>query len=734
MDYIDAGEVRKAVEILQEPGAVFEVRVLGSVKKESISGYFRDADTMLEACKTINLKNRIMYITIGRVKDECFSRAQSEKFLIGQPSTQDKEIISYRWLFIDFDPERMTGVSSTDEELDKARKLSDLVREYLADLGFCEPVTALSGNGCHLLYRIDIKNDADGRALVEKCLKVLASLFNTDEVKIDTTTYNPARICKLYGTMAQKGRSTKERPHRRARILTVPDSVCITPRETLQKLADELPDDTPPDKRKRKAIQQNEFDVVEFMHEHGMTYREDSNDRAKIFKLDECPFDHTHRDGDAKIFLYHNGAVAFKCHHNSCREYKWQDVRLKFEPDAYDHDDEEDDERITSGWFEHKRVAQGKKPEHKIRKLKSASELMEKDLPDPIAFVGVDNELPLLVEGTCILSAKPKLGKSWFALSLCLAVSSGADFIGYKTRKCSALYLDLETDEVIQQKRLRKALHGDPVPKGFYLESETDTIGAGFIEQIEAYLAEDPSIGVVVIDVFQIIRSPSKSIKETEYEHAYRDITPLNELAQRHHISIILVCHDRKTVDMDDPFANILGSTGLQGAATQMMVMFRRKATDPIHLSVKGKTIDGLPELNLKLEDATWSVVAGVSANQEAEEAKQEYLDSDIREAVLALAREGAWKGQCNRIIDNALDYGIALQETPKMIGGFLHRHVARFYALDGVKIEFVKNGTGPTVYKIYKLTIDTIDEKKLTPFIKFEEPSVYAGLEDWTL
>jgi hypothetical protein len=79
----------------------------------------------------------------------------------------------------------------------------------------------------------------------------------------------------------------------------------------------------------------------------------------------------------------------------------------------------------------------------------------------------------------------------------------------------------------------------------------------------------------VVIDVFQIIRSPSKNVKETEYEHAYRDITPLNELAQRHHISIILVCHDRKAVDPDDPFSNILGSTGLQGAATQMMVMFR---------------------------------------------------------------------------------------------------------------------------------------------------------------
>ena len=145
---------------------------------------------------------------------------------------------------------------------------------------------------------------------------------------------------------------------------------------------------------------------------------------------------------------------------------------------------------------------EGKKEKRQPRKLKTAEALMAKDIPDPKIFVGVGSELPLLVEGTCILSAKPKLGKSWFALAMCLAVARGEDFLGYKTEKSSTLYLDLETSESIQKKRLLKALQGQDVPKNFYLETETEAIGDGFIEQIEAYMKEDPSIGVVVIDVF----------------------------------------------------------------------------------------------------------------------------------------------------------------------------------------------------------------------------------------
>ncbi len=359
-EYINPDEVRRAVSIVQEPGAVFECRILGTSKKDQLSGYFRDADTMLRAFDTVDLRERNVYVTIGRLKEECFARAQSERFMKGVTSTSDNDVVGYQWLFVDLDPKRMAGVSSTKEELDAACRLARKVYEYLQGLGFEEPVKAMSGNGCHLLYRISIKNDPEGRALVERCLKVLAALFDTEAVQVDTTNYNPSRICKLHGTVAQKGRSTPERPHRLSRIFSVPDEIKITGKVFLQKLAAELPEEPQEERRQyQRPAGPAEFDLVEFMAQNGMTYTEDSNDRAKIFRLDECPFDPSHRDGDAKIFQYHNGAIAFKCHHNSCRDYRWQDVRQKFDPEAYSREyaglDQADADRIDNGWRQHNR-------------------------------------------------------------------------------------------------------------------------------------------------------------------------------------------------------------------------------------------------------------------------------------------------------------------------------------------------------------------------------------------
>lgn len=739
-NYIDPDEVRKAIRTLQAPGAVFEVRVLGgSNRKDVMSGYFRDAETLLDAFDTIDVRGRNIYITLGEVKEECFARSQSERFERNTSTTSDTEMLSYRWLFVDLDPVRPTGISSSEHEIKLAEELKSKVESYMQGLGFCSPVVALSGNGYHLLYRIAVRNDETGQKLIERCLKNLASMFDTSEVKIDTTNSNPSRICKLYGTLAQKGRNTEDRPHRMSRIIQLPDAVKVTDRKVLQSLADELPDEGEQYPIRRRGVNPQaveEFDLLAFLSRNGMTYKEDSNDRARIYKLDECPFDHNHRDGDAKIFQYRNGAIAFKCHHNSCRDRKWQDVRLKFEPDAYDHEDR--DAAIDEGYRRHKqkqeeenaiRAASGEqkpKPKPKkrtFRKLKTAEALMQKDIPEPKVFVGVGEEVPILVEGTCILSAKPKLGKSWLALGMCLAVANGEDFLGYQTRKCSALYLDLETSESLQQKRLRKMLNGRPTPKNFYLETETDTIEDGFVEQIENYLEQDPDIGLVVIDVFQIIRSPSKNVKETEYEHAYRDITPLNELAQKHHISIILVCHDRKAVDPDDPFSNILGSTGLQGAATQMMVMFRKRKDDPIHISVKGKTIDGLPELNVKLENAEWSIVEGGSgAEREQNQLIHEYDVSNIRRAVKRIADSlPEWRGRCSELINEATGLGIPITESAKNVGGFLHKHQGRFLAEDSVQIIIIDNGTGPKIYKIKNSPLMTIDEDEELPLTNTE-------------
>lgn len=346
------------------------------------------------------------------------------------------------------------------------------------------------------------------------------------------------------------------------------------------------------------------------------------------------------------------------------------------------------------------------------RKLKKGKELMDREIPEPIVYVGVGREDPMLVEGTCILSAKPKLGKSWFVLDMCLAICRGEEFLGYTTKQCSCLYLDLETSESIQKKRLIKATHGRTVPDNFYLDTETDNLEDGFVDQIRNYLEQDPNIGVVVVDVFQIIRSKQDAKnKENEYQHAYRDITPLNNLAMEKHISIILVCHDRKMVDENDPFANILGSTGLQGAVSQMIVMFQAKKEHPITIAIKGKTIDAQPVLFAKLEEGQWVQTTLDTAGAESEKMYNEFISSDIRLACSKIVESGEFTGTCSKIIDVAADLGIALPISAMAVGHFLKKYKAFLLKYDNILVGPINNGTGGKSYRLVKQPLITVDD-----------------------
>ena len=75
-------------------------------------------------------------------------------------------------------------------------------------------------------------------------------------------------------------------------------------------------------------------------------------------------------------------------------------------------------------------------PQDKTLVTISAAELQKKNIP-PIRFI-VDGLLPA---GLNILASPPKYGKSWLVLGLCLSVSIGTRFLGYKTNPCGCLYL-----------------------------------------------------------------------------------------------------------------------------------------------------------------------------------------------------------------------------------------------------------------------------------------------------
>lgn len=352
---IDEQEIRKAIAQLKEPDELFEVRIIGS-RGKVISGYFKNADDLLKAFDTVDLRSTNIYITLNHIKEECSAREQFNRF-IDKPksSTSDTEIESYEWLMLDFDPDRASGISATKEEYQAAQMLAGKVFQYLRDQGFEDPLKAVSGNGAHLLYKIGLVNNVENQQLVKNVLNALDKMFSTEKIKVDTSVYNPARICKLYGTLAQKGRNSKERPHRMSKIRGELREIKQTKKAYLEKICDWLPKE--PEKPSRyNGYQPQTFDLDDFLARHGISYKVGSAKDSKMYALDECPFNSSHKNGDAKIFLYTNGAIAFTCHHNSCQGKKWQDVRVLFEPDAYEKQQIDRDKRIEEGYQYHNRL------------------------------------------------------------------------------------------------------------------------------------------------------------------------------------------------------------------------------------------------------------------------------------------------------------------------------------------------------------------------------------------
>lgn len=345
-------ELRKAIAQLKPDGELFEVRIMGG--RQPISGYFRDADTLINAFGTVDLRNTNVYITLNKPMDALYSRQQANRFLAVKNTTSDKEIEVLNWLFIDLDPVRPSGISSTNEELKASMELAQKVYVYLKGVGFEEPVKAFSGNGYHLLYRIGLQSTEANEKLVKGCLKALSAMFSTDAVKVDTANFNPSRICKLYGTKAQKGSDTESRPHRMARIDGDVKELKQTKKIYLEKLAGEIEEEEIKPARYNN-YSPHDFDIESWMQEHGIRYTIKDGDGYTKFVLDECPFDPNHKAPDSMILKQPSGAIGFKCLHDSCQDKRWQDVRVMFEPDAYEKTNESFDRAIEEGWKRHNR-------------------------------------------------------------------------------------------------------------------------------------------------------------------------------------------------------------------------------------------------------------------------------------------------------------------------------------------------------------------------------------------
>jgi len=338
-----ADQMLKAIRALVPPGAVVEMRIpeYGGRKTNTASGYFDDLEKFVTVARAHDGKAAGLYFTMNPVKPELLARRVNRSEQYVKLTTADHDIERRHWVLIDIDPIRPAGICSTDAEHDAAHAKATEITDHLARLGFPEPVRMDSGNGAYLLYPVDLPNDDASRDLIQSFLNALGERFNDHVIKIDTSVYNAARIMRVPGTQNAKGDSTPDRPHRRARLLSVHRNLVTVEPELLASVIQLKSEPDPTTTTNRQAPPTSaQTDVtadIEWMQEwlkaHELETRHDESWKGTghRWSLEVCPFNPDHDRGEAWVCILPTGARAAGCRHDSCT-WKWSDLRAKVEP------------------------------------------------------------------------------------------------------------------------------------------------------------------------------------------------------------------------------------------------------------------------------------------------------------------------------------------------------------------------------------------------------------------
>lgn len=604
--------------------------MLGARKGQIDSGYFDDPAQAANALVGAQGYYKGIYFTPNPTLPDTLARSYNRITPWAQWTTDDKEISRRRWLLIDIDARRVRGISSSEPEHTAALNAARTISSMLGTLyGFPEPMINDSGNGAHLMYRIDEENVDAIRDEIHKFLRILKAQYDDTSVEIDTTVYNAARIWRVPGTWARKGDSTTDRPHRKAAILKPSDPfkllsiVQVARYNELNKHL--LPQTGAPGSAKKNA---NEYPADEAMYkrlneyamrnvklwvphffpaarEYKEGYRVASADIGQTFEEDltihpwplgikyfgDADQGHTAEGRRTPISV----TAEFSLHSDKATAARALSDHLNYPLSEFGAIPPQTQQPITVG---HSGLLQqtaiegllGAKPRISFKSIRTIADLQRQEFR-PIRWI-VEGVIPA---GNMLLVARPKMRKTWLALQLSIAICAGRKFLDWQCHKGDVLFLALEDNERRIQNRIKTLQRFDMFPpdlSGFrYWTGGMDYDGAGRlklmnpeeqaallqvfpkgeagVDALEQYLEEFPNTSTVVIDTLKHFRGERSS--RDVYEADYEAMTPITKLAARKNVLILPVSHEKKgNADRGiggDFLEDVTGSAGITGGS-----------------------------------------------------------------------------------------------------------------------------------------------------------------------
>ncbi len=622
-----AADLARYVSLLWQPGDVREVRIMTTSGTDS--GYFDDPAALVAAATALDGRANI-YLTVNPVQAALLARAANRIKPRAKSTTADLDIVERRWLPIDIDPRRPSGISATDAECSAALSVTHAVYTYLSGAGWPAPIIAMSGNGWLMLFPISLPNDAASAALVAGVLKHLAGRFDNDQVMVDTTVSNAARIVALIGTRKVKGDATPDRPHRRSGLVNVPTQFAPVPIERLRELVPATNGHKPPSMTTGDRMPVGW--VRDWLDGAHVSYRDHPADAAGIawYGLEVCPF---HPDDGTPwqcgVGEGSDGRAAGKCFHNRGAGKGWQQFRdaLGLEgPPPRSHQN-------------------GTRPKHGDKgEARGSDEATGGDGPDqatgdkgpepeaaprPAALIvgiddyraGVPTEIPwrcTLIAysgGVTLIAGPPKSGKSTLAAQLQRCCETGEPFLGAWAVTVGPVLLVTEEGGIAVVYKTNGLHRLDILDR----RAAAGLTFAQVLAAVGQWGAAHPG-GLVFIDTLAIWAGIEN---ENDASEATKAVAAVTLLAQSTGLAIALVHHVRKSGG--DNGEAIRGSGAILATVDIAVELSRVDAhSDDRWLDIQGRVI--MPERFL----LTFDRLTQTYALGDRAEARLEEIEADL--------------------------------------------------------------------------------------------------------
>ena len=273
----------------------------------------------------------------------------------------------------------------------------------------------------------------------------------------------------------------------------------------------------------------------------------------------------------------------------------------------------------------------------------SFNDLIRKEFP--LAVWVVEN---LITIGLTVLYGASKIGKSWFALQLVVAIDQGTNFIDLlETHKMGVLYLALEDTEARIKTRLGKYEIKDFNKAYLITDWKNNT------SSLKQYLLDNTQIKTVVIDTLQKFLQLNDI---SNYNETVNALSTLKSIADELAIAIIVIHHTRKGNENNpgDWMDGGLGSMGINATADCSICLTRKRDSNEGYIKATGRDIED-KHLALKWdkESCIWSMIGDVPKEQflPLEQLKIYYLMKELDgQATTSLITEKTGKSEANVI------------------------------------------------------------------------------------